>query len=133
MFPVPSDDCSWQDILDFKAETHKKQWGFRRFLRDLTTKRQTEAEIRDDIEWSLDEYTKAMKRHQLKTGTTFMDVYVLPALEILENLVKFNWAKIAKHALSVKKRQIELLEAEETATGRECAYIFDAQKRFGPK
>ena len=49
--PIPGDECSWQDIIDFKAELRDKRWGFRRFLRTLATKQQTEAGIRDEIEW----------------------------------------------------------------------------------
>lgn len=68
-FPVPGPMSDWQSILDFKADMHDKQWHFRRFLNSLATKKQTEAEIRDDIEWTLNEYTKAMKIHHLKAGT----------------------------------------------------------------
>lgn len=52
-------------------------------------------------------------------------------IELVEDLAKFNWSKIAKGALSVRKRQVELMEAEMKAPGRECAYVFEAQKRFG--
>jgi len=60
-------------------------------------------------------------------------VFVISPLEIMENLVKFNWSKIAKGALQVWKRDVELMEAELKAPGRECAYVFDARKRFGRK
>lgn len=128
---VPSDSCAWQDILDFKAEMRDKQWGFRRFLHALASKSHTEAEIRDDIEWSLNEYSKAMNLHRVKASQSFIDVFVISPLEIIENLVKFNWSKIAKGALQVQKRKVELMEAEMKAPGRECAYVFDARKRFG--
>lgn len=130
--PIPGNDAAWQDILDFKSEGHDKQWGLRRFLQTLATKAQTEAEIKDDLEWMLNEYTTAMKLHHLKASQSFVDVFVITPLEIIENLVKFNWSRIARGALQVQKRKIELMEAEMKAPGRECAYIFDAQKRFGP-
>jgi hypothetical protein len=129
--PVPNDQCSWQDILDFKNDTHDKQWGFRRWMHALATKHQTEGEVRDDLEWSLNEYTEAMKLHKIKASQSFLDVFVISPLEIMENLVKFNWSKIAKGALQVRKRDVELMEAELKAPGRECAYIFDARRRFG--
>ncbi len=72
-----------------------------------------------------------MTIHHLKASTSFVDVFVISPLEIIENLVKFNWSKIAKGLLSVQKRKIELLEAEMKAPGKECAYMFDARKRFG--
>jgi hypothetical protein len=131
--PLPNDQCSWQDILDFKYDMHDQQWGFRRWMRALATKHQTEGEIRDDLEWSLNEYTKAMRVHKIKASQSFLDVFVISPLEIMENLVKFNWSKIAKGALQVWKRDVELMEAELKAPGRECAYVFDARKRFGRK
>jgi len=128
--PVLRGNNSWDDILAFREEARDKLWNFRRFLQTLSSKKQTESETRDDIEWSLNEYRKAMKLHNLKAGNSFMEVYVLPAIELIEDIAKFNWAKIAKGALSVKKRQIDLMEAEMKAPGREVAYIYDAQKRF---
>jgi hypothetical protein len=55
----------------------------------------------------------------------------VPVIELAEDLAKFNWSKIAKGILSVRKRHVELMEAEMKAPGRECAYVFEAQKRFG--
>jgi hypothetical protein len=129
--PVPDETSSWQDILDFKADMRDKLWGFRRFLNSLATKHLTEPEIRDDIEWTVHEYRKAMEVHRIKASQSFVDVFVISPLEIIEDLVKFNWSKIAKGLLQIKKRKIELLEAEMKAPGRECAYVFDARKRFG--
>ncbi len=131
--PVPDDQCAWQDILDFRMEEREKLWAFRRFLRALTTKAQTESEIQDDIEWTLNEYAQAMKVHNLKASQSFVDVFLIAPLEIIENLVKFNWSKLAKGLLSVNKRKVELLEAEMKAAGRECAYVFDARKKFRNK
>ncbi len=129
--PVPDEASAWQDIVDFKYNLHDKQWDFRRFLRTLASKKQTEAETRDDIEWTLNEYAKAMKLHNLKAGNSFVEVYLMPVVEIIEDVAKFNWSKLAKGALSVTRHQIELMEAEMKAPGKECAYVFDARKRFG--
>ncbi len=71
-----------------------------------------------------------MTIHKIKAAQSFLDVFVITPLEILENLVKLNWSKIAKGTLSIRKRTIELMEAEMKAPGRECAYVFDARKTF---
>jgi hypothetical protein len=129
-FPIPNDICAWQDVFDFKDELCDKQWAFRRFLHNLVTKKQSEAEIRDDIEWAVNEYSKAMRLHNIKANEGVIEAYVIPALETIENFAKFNWSKIAKGALSVTKQKTLLMEAEMKAPGRECAYVFDARKRF---
>lgn len=126
--PAPDETCAWEDILAFKAETHDKQWAFRRWLHALATKQQTEAEIRDEIEWTMNEYTKEMDRFKLKRSVSFMETYVIPTVEALENLKPSSFLK---GIVSIKKRKIELLDAEAKAPGRECAYVFEARKRFG--
>jgi hypothetical protein len=130
-FPTPDDSCSWADLIAFKSESHDKQWGFRRFLFSLANKELNEAEIRDEIEWMFNEYSKAMRVYGMKASQSSVQVFLISPLEIIENLLKLNLSKIAEGILSVKKRRIELLEAEMKAPGRECAYVFDARKRFG--
>jgi len=128
--PVPGPACSWQDILDVRVELRDKLWAFRRFLSGLAGTAKSEPEIRDEIEWSLNEYRNAMKLHRLKTTRSALELFVIPPIEFAENLIKFNWSKIAKGALSIRKRKIELMEAEMNAPGREVAYVFEAQQRF---
>src|SRR5262249_42908301 len=111
LLPSPSADSSWERILDFKAEMHDKEWAFRRFVKSLATKKQDTQGIRDDFEWTINEYQKAMQIHRIKASQSFVDLFVITPLEILENLVKINWSKIAKDALAVRKRKVELSEA----------------------
>jgi hypothetical protein len=131
--PLPGETVAWRDIFDFKTQARDKQWGFRRFLTALSTKQQTPAEIRDDIEWTANEYAKAKEIHHIKASQSFVEIFVISPLEIIENLVKLNWSKPAKGALSIQKRKIDLMEAEMKAPDRECAYVFDARKRFEAK
>jgi hypothetical protein len=94
--PFPNEQCALSEIVEFRNELSDKRWTFRRFLHSLATKRQTEAELRDDIEWTINEYQRAMKIHNLKSGQSFFEVYVIPAIELAEDLSKFKWSKIAK-------------------------------------
>jgi hypothetical protein len=128
--PTPDGANSLQDILDFKTELRDKRWDLRRFLRNLANKNQSEADIRDEIEWLVNEYSKAMAIHHIKSSQSFVDVFMVSPLEIIENLVKFNWSRLAKGVVSVRKRKIELLEAEMKSSGRECAYVLRARQRF---
>ncbi len=129
-FPIPDDTCAWQDIIDFKEELKNKQWDFRHFLTGLATKKQTEAEAREEIEYLLNQYEEAMRLHDMKASHSFVDVFIITPIEILEDIVKFRWSNILKGGMAARKRKIELMEAEMKAPGRECAYVFDARKRF---
>lgn len=96
----------------------------------MTNAPRTEGEVRDELEWCLNEYGKAMRICKIKARHSFVEAYLIPALEVFEDLLKFNWSKIVKGAISVQKRKVDLLEAEMKAPGRECAYVFQAGERF---
>ena len=132
-FPVPDDTWAWQDILEFKADLEGKEWDFRHFLTGLASKPQPEVQVREQIEYSLHQYEEAMEQIAKKSSRTFLEVFVITPLEILEDIVKFKWSDILKGGVAATKRKAEILDAEAGAPGRECAYVFDARKRFGPK
>jgi hypothetical protein len=132
-FPVPDDTWAWPDILAFKADLEDKEWDFRHFLTSLASKPQSETQVREQIEYSLRQYEKAMEQIARKSSHTVLEVFVITSLEILEDIVKFKWSDILKGGVAATKRRAEILEAEAGAPGRECAYVFDARKRFGPK
>ena len=100
--PIPGSECAWQDIIDFKAEGRDKKWNFHRFLRTLSTKEQTEPEIRDDIEWSLNEYAKAMKIHHIKASHGLVDAFLITPLEILETCLSSTGARLPRARYRLK-------------------------------
>ena len=130
-FPLPDETCAWQDILDFKADLRDQELDFRHWLKTLATKPQTGDEVKDTLEYTINRYERAMKLHHLQASQSAFEAYVIPAIEFLEDLSKFNWSKLAKLGVSVKQRKIELMRAELTAPGMECAYVFKARERFG--
>src|SRR4051794_35338027 len=114
----------WRSLKMTTSGGYLTSWAFIT-IGTLAFKEQTEAEIREDLEWSLNEYIKAMKVHHMKSSYGLMDVFLVTPIELIKALVKLNWSKIAKGVLSMKKRAVELMEAEMKAPGRECAYVFD--------
>jgi len=130
-FPVFGETTSLEDIVAFRSELKDKQWNFRRFLQTLATKNQTEAEIRDDIQWCLHEYTEAMKKRKMKIIQSAVGAFVIPTADLMFNFPGNHIVSIAGAAVAVNRLRVELLDGEMKAPGRECAYVFDARKRFG--
>ena len=128
--PETDETSAFEDLLDFRQELKDKQWGFRRFLGSLATKQMTEGEIRDEIEWLVSEYSKSMELCDLKASKSFFETIIIPAAEVLEDLAHFKFSKIAKLGVAAKQRKIDMLENEAKATGRKCAYVFEARKKF---
>jgi hypothetical protein len=129
--PIPR--SALKDIIDFRNEIKYKDWNFRCFLKTLATKSQTEADIRLAIETMVYEYTNELHVHKLKAGESALETYIIPIIEAAENIAILNFSTFFKYGVSISKRQIELLEFEMKARGRECAYVFDAREKFGPR
>jgi hypothetical protein len=130
-FPIPAADSPWEDIFDFRQEMSEKRWNFRRFLTTLASKKQTEAEIRDDLEWTLNEYREGMKKRRMKIVRSSVAALVVPAVDLIFNASGNHAAALVAAGIAINRLRVELLEAEMKAPGRECAYVFEAQKRFG--
>jgi hypothetical protein len=73
-----------------------------------------------------------MKLHKMKANTETVEVLVKLLPETIENLIKLKFSKIPEPFFAFKKRQINLLEAELNAPGREMSYIIKTQKTFQP-
>jgi hypothetical protein len=73
-----------------------------------------------------------MKVHKMKTNTETLEVIVKAPLEIIEDLVKLKFSKIPEPFFAIKKRQINLMEIELNAPGREISYIIKTQEAFQP-
>jgi hypothetical protein len=57
----------------------------RGFRRAAEVKLIASGENRDDVAWSLNEYTKAMDKFKLKRSIGFMKTYLIPTAEALES------------------------------------------------
>ncbi|MBK9210482.1 MAG: hypothetical protein IPL71_20250 [Anaerolineales bacterium] len=66
----------------------------------------------------------------MKANTEILEVMVKTPFETIENLLKLNFSKIPEPLFALKKRQINLMEAELNAPGREMSYIIKARDTF---
>jgi hypothetical protein len=130
-FPLPDEMTSWQDILDFKSDMHNKQWTFRRFLEDLATKKLSAMEVKDRIEYSLNEYSQGMRHRHIKIIHSSVAALVVPTADLFFNFSGNHAAALIAAGIAINKLRIELMEGEMKAPGKECAYVFEAQKEFG--
>jgi hypothetical protein len=130
--PIPNALNSWDDILAFKrdGETAHKLWSLKRWMSKLAKGGTDEAALRDEIEYTIQDYTHYLERAGLKTQHGAVETILVSTAEVLEDLVKLRWSKTLKSILGVRRANVELLELEAKAPGRECAYIVSARKQF---
>ena len=130
--PLPDDTTSWEQIIDYRNDpgNQKNLLALRRWIRKTSTEETSKAEIAEEIEWLMNEFQNHMKVHKIKANTETVEVIVKLLPETIENLIKLKFSKIPEPFFAFKKRQINLMEAELNAPGREMAYIIKTQETF---
>jgi len=123
--PLPDNETLWEQIIDYRndSENQKNLLNLRRWIRKTSTETLSPVEIEEEIEWLINEFQKHMKFHHMKANAETLEVMVKAPLEIIEDLIKLKLLKIPEPLFALKKRQINLMEAELNAPGREMAYI----------
>lgn len=130
--PVPGDDHSLDDVLDFKREL--KSLGLMPALRswagEMGSGDLTGAEIADKIEYLASSFERTLTLEKMARRTTVVETIVVTTAEIAESLVRFRWSAAARALFDVRRRQIDLMKVEMAMPGREIAYIVKARERF---
>jgi hypothetical protein len=132
--PHPADTTPWEAILDFRSDpaTGALLRRLRRWMNAFVTTRAgvAQSEAVDELRYLLDEYEAYMRLHRMKAVNGTLETLVVTTAEVLESVVKLKWSAAAKSLFALKRRQVELLEAERGAPGRDLAYILRARDAF---
>jgi hypothetical protein len=104
----------------------------RRWINDIADKGKSLPEVQEEIEYLQMSYETALKQHSILFKTSTLECVVVIGAEFIENLLKLKLSSIAKMPFDLKRRQIQLLQAEAAAEGRELAYLLKVGKAFGP-
>jgi len=132
--PLPDNETPWEQIIDYRndSDNQKNLLNLRRWIRRISTENLSPTETEEELEWLMNEFQNHMKLHKLKANTETLEVIVKAPLEIIEDLIKLKFSKIPEPFFALKKRQINLMEAELNAPGREISYIIKTQEAFQP-
>lgn len=130
--PLPNNETPWEQLIDYRVdpENQKNLLNLRRWIKKISAENISPIEIEEEIEWLISEFQNHMKVHKMKANTETLEVMIKAPLEIIENLIKLKLSKIPEPLFALKKRQINLMEAELNAPGREMAYIIKAKDTF---
>jgi hypothetical protein len=131
--PFPDESTSLERIIAFKNDPDKKRkrellqrWTHRLAVKGISS----EHEVTQELEWALHDYEEHMRFHKMKANRGILETVVATSAEIAEDLVKFRWGKLAQSLFSTSHREIDLLEAELKAPGRELAYVSKARTQL---
>lgn len=131
-FPTPSDDVPWEQLLEFRQDAdHAMSLSLlRRWVSKLGAAETKEPEIAEEIDGVLADYEKLLRLHRMRYNIGSLELAVVTTLEILENIVKFNWSSAAKKLFELKNRKVDFALKVSELRGREVAYLAEVRERF---
>jgi hypothetical protein len=126
--PVLDDDVPWEDVIGVRSELRHKQHDLHRWMRKISNTTGTVAELRDEFDQMLSDYSRFYEVHRLKTRRSVLQAVLAIPLGAL--------AGVAGAALGafvdLRERKSAIMEAELNAPGRPVAYIIEARYHFAP-
>lgn len=130
-FPIPSPLMPWDDLISFRNEEESKTRNLtlRRWMRKITKDNITQNELEEEIEWLINDYTNYMRIQKVKYNWASLETLIKIPLEVIENVIKINWSKIADPLFNIRSHRIKVIESELIAPSREISYIIEAKKR----
>lgn len=133
--PVPTEQTSWERIIEFRNDTDafNKFLDLRNWMNEVAQGQMSVIECEQKLEYLISQYRRHMAIHELKAKTTTFQALIVSTAELLENLVKIQWGKLAKSLFAVRDEQIQLLQGELTSPGSEVAFIVAAHEQFGSR
>lgn len=131
--PVPSENTSWQQILNFKSDPDSKSklLALRHWMHEVARTELKPREIELKLEYLLNEYQQHLRLHKMETRTSTLETVLTIVPEVLGDLLSFRWGAAAKSLFELRKRNIKLLQSELSFPNREVAYIAHAKEVFG--
>ena len=130
--PILDEKTPWEDIVEFREDpdTKSKFLALRNWMSEVARAKLSSSEIEEKIEWLLHKYQRIIEIHKLKFKKGVLETVITSGAEFIEDLIKLRFSKVAKQLFSIKRRKIELMEAEMKAPGREISYIIKAREKF---
>ncbi len=130
--PTISPEVSLSKLKEFKTDNDIRSsfLALRDYMIELSKSSFNSDEMYEKIEYLLDRYEKQLKLHKTKLEYSTLQTFFIAGAEALENILHLKPSKALKVILDVRKKEIELLDAEQRFVGREVAYIHNIKAKL---
>lgn len=131
-FPLPDDSVPLERIVDFRDNpaTNKMRTSLRRWIHGVVRRQMIRSEANVELEDLINQYEAAMDIAQIKYSNGRLEIVLTAMAESFENLLRIKPGKTIKSLFDIRRRRVNLLEAETKAPGREISLISKARKEF---
>jgi hypothetical protein len=124
-FPIINLDTNIEKIIDLKSDpdTKLKLSRLRNWVTEISKSDMSIKEMEEKLDYLLLEYSNHMKLHRIEFNLGKVETIVTTSLAFIENLAKLKLSEASKVIFDLTKTEIRLLKAENSAPGKEVAFI----------
>jgi hypothetical protein len=124
-FPIINLDTKIEKIIDFKSDpdTKIKLSRLRNWVTEISKSNMSIKEMEEKLDYLLLEYSNHMNLHRIEFDLGKIETLVTTSLAFIENLAKLKLSEASKLIFDLTRTEIRLLKAENSAPGKEVAFI----------
>jgi hypothetical protein len=88
--PSPTDEVSWEQIVDFRADHDARASlrRLRRWMHNLDSEKLSASEVHEELDYLLHEYESHMNYHKMKFRKGIWRTFITFPFEAIENIIK---------------------------------------------
>jgi hypothetical protein len=134
-FPDPRPDLPLEDVVAFKRdpETQYKFAKLWHWMQKVATNSGGPRELEEELDWLLTDYGHHVQQMSQQVRTDKLKTWITVPAEMLENIIKLKFGKIASRLLDLRSARIAAHDEELKAPGNEIAYIKESIELLSPK
>ncbi len=123
--PIPDDTVPFVDIIQYRDdESNQLRFSrLRSWANKISSQDFSEKEIIEEVETLIAEYRNEMKIAGMKMKIANIEFAFKILPNLIENLLKLNFSKLADPLIKLSYEKVSLLNAENKAKGNELSYI----------
>jgi uncharacterized protein YnzC (UPF0291/DUF896 family) len=128
--PSPSDDTSWEKIMDFKNDDNTKN-KYNALINWVNKTSKGESylnEIEDEYNYLYSDYLEQYRFHKMKHKLTSLEIIATLGFNFIAGNLGISSLKTS--AFRLWQSEMNLLESESKFTGKEIAYIHKVNQKF---
>jgi len=130
--PVPSENVSLEDILQFKHQDNMLLYRDRldRWIKGFLKEDVSIIDFKNELEYFLKEYEMHLKNSEIQYTSTSMELVLDVSASILENILKLNLGNLVRIPFKAKRAKAKYNIDKNRAPGREVAFVWEANRKF---
>ena len=117
--PVPAQDVSWQQIIEYRKDPNSlnRFLDLRNWIRDTARGGLTPIEVEQNLRSVIKRFRKQMEFHRMKAEPTILEAFVVAAPDLTRSYAAHSGL------FSVERLKLALLEGESASEGSEVAFV----------